>query len=90
MEKFKLYDVVRIIKDKDFICPAEHVKGSEGTIVEICEDKGTVGYIVEIDNDVFVFFGGRDRSRRLGGSHQGVSAARLVFVSLSTDCSRFL
>ncbi len=56
MEKSKLHDVVRIIKDKDFICPAERVKkGSEGTIAEICEDKGTAGYIVEIDNDVFDF-----------------------------------
>lgn len=56
MEKFKLYDVVRVIKDKDFICPVERVKkGSEGTIVEICEDKGTIGYIVEIDNEVYDF-----------------------------------
>ncbi len=56
MEEFKLYDVARIIKDKDFICTAERVKkGSEGTIAEICEDKGTAGYIVEIDNDVFDF-----------------------------------
>ena len=56
MGKFKLYDVARVIKDKDFICPVEHVKkGSEGTIVEICEDKGTVGYIVEIDNEVYDF-----------------------------------
>ncbi len=56
MEKFKLYDVVRVIKDKDFICPVERVKkGSEGTIVEICEDKGTTGYIVEIDNEVYDF-----------------------------------
>ncbi len=56
MEKFKLYDAVRVIKNKDFICPAEHMKkGSEGTIVEICEDKGTVSYLVEIDNDVYDF-----------------------------------
>ena len=56
MGKFKLYDEVRVIKDKDFICPVEHVKkGLEGTIVEICEDKGTIGYIVEINNDVYDF-----------------------------------
>ena len=56
MGKFKLYDVVRVIKDKDFICPVERVKsGTEGTIVEICEDKGTIGYIVEIDNEVYDF-----------------------------------
>ena len=58
MGKFKLYDVVRVIKDKDFICPVERVKkGSEGTIVDICEDKGTIGYIVEIDNEVYDFLG---------------------------------
>lgn len=44
--------MARIIKNKDFICPAENVKkDSEGTIVEICEDKGTVDYLVEIDNE---------------------------------------
>lgn len=52
--KFKLYDVVRIIEDKDFICPVEHMKkGSEGTIVEICEDEEVVSYIVEIGNEVY-------------------------------------
>ena len=56
MGKFKLYDAVRVIEDKDFICPVECVKkGSEGTIVEICEGKGTIGYIVEIDNEVYDF-----------------------------------
>ena len=56
MGKFKLYDVVRVIKDKDFICPVERVKkGAEGTIVEICEDEGTIGYIVEIGNEVYDF-----------------------------------
>lgn len=56
MGKFKLYDVVRVIKDKDFIYPVERVKkGSEGTIVEICEAKGTIGYLVEINNEVYDF-----------------------------------
>ncbi len=56
MGKFKLYDEVRVTKDKDFIRPVERVKkGSEGTIVEICEDEGTIGYLVEIDNEVYDF-----------------------------------
>jgi hypothetical protein len=56
MEKFKLYDEVRAIKDKDFICPVERVKkGAEGTIVLICEKKGKIGYLVEINNEVYDF-----------------------------------
>ena len=56
MEKFKLYDEVRVIKDKDFIYPVEHVKkGAEGTIVLICEKKGKIGYLVEIDSEVYDF-----------------------------------
>lgn len=40
MGEFKLYDVVRVIKDKDFICPVEHMnKGLEGTIVLIFEKR---------------------------------------------------
>ena len=56
MGKFKMYDAVRATKDKDFIHPVEHVeKSSEGTIFLICEAKGTIGYLVEIDNEVYDF-----------------------------------
>ena len=56
MRKPKLYDIVRITKDKDFLCPVERVKeGAEGTIVMICEAHGKTGYLVEIENEVYDF-----------------------------------
>lgn len=56
MKKIKLFDIVRTLVDKDFICPSEHVKkDSIGTVVEICENHGKVGYIVEIDGEIYDF-----------------------------------
>lgn len=57
MENIKLFDIVEIKKDKDFICPRCSVKGgSIGTVVEIVtNEKNKTGYIVEINNEVFDF-----------------------------------
>lgn len=57
MKKFELYDIVKLIKDKDFVCPREHViKGSTGRIVDICKKGDKIGYIVEINDNVYDFF----------------------------------
>ncbi len=38
MKKIKLFDVVKTLVDKNFICPTKHVKkDSIGTVVETCE-----------------------------------------------------
>lgn len=56
MKKIKLFDVVKTLIDKDFICPTEHIgKDSTGTVVEICESQGKVGYIIEIDGEIYDF-----------------------------------
>ena len=56
MKNIKLYDVVKVLVDKNFICPVEHVKkGFIGTVVDICKKNDKTGYIVEIDNDVYDF-----------------------------------
>ena len=54
MKNIKLYDYVIILKDKDFITPTLHVKkGSIGSVVYIVNENNQVGYIVEIDNQVY-------------------------------------
>ncbi len=56
MKNIKLYDVVKVLVDKNFICPVEHVKkGSIGTIVDICKKNNKTGYIVELDDEVYDF-----------------------------------
>lgn len=56
MKNIKINDIVKILKDKDFICPAEHVKkGSLGRVCEIIKQDDSVGYLVEIDYDIFDF-----------------------------------
>ena len=56
MKNIKLYDVVKVLVDKNFICPVEHVKkGSIGTIVDICKKSNKTGYIVELDDEVYDF-----------------------------------
>ncbi len=56
MKKIKLFDIVKTLVDKDFICPTEHVKkDSIGTVVDICENQSKVGYIVEIDGEIYDF-----------------------------------
>ena len=58
MQKLNLYDNVKLMKDKDFICPKERViKGSVGKIVDICKKGDKTGYIVEINDNVYDFFG---------------------------------
>ena len=56
MKNIKLYDYVIVLKDKDFITPTLHVKkGSIGSVVYIVNENNQVGYIVEIDNQVYGF-----------------------------------
>lgn len=56
MKKINLYDVVKVLKDKDFICPREHVKkDSIGTVVDVCKKDNKTGYIVEIGDEVYDF-----------------------------------
>ncbi len=57
MQKLKLYGNVKLIEDKDFICPKERViKGTVGKIVDICKKGDKMGYIVEINDNVYDFF----------------------------------
>lgn len=56
MKNIELFDVVETLVDKKFICPVEYVKkGSIGTVVEICKNGNKVGYIAEINNEVYDF-----------------------------------
>ena len=56
MKNIKINDIVIILKDKDFICPIEHVKkGSLGRVCEVIAKDDSVGYIVEIDYDIYDF-----------------------------------
>ncbi len=56
MKNITLYDVVKVLVDKTFICPVEHVKkGSVGTVVDISKKNDKTGYIVEIDDEVYDF-----------------------------------
>lgn len=55
----KQFDYVEVLVDKDFICPKRSVKkGSTGIVTDILEDeKGNVGYLVEIKNEIYDFIG---------------------------------
>ncbi len=56
MKNIKINDIVIVLKDKDFTCPVQHViKGSKGRVCEVIEKNNKIGYIVEIDYDVFDF-----------------------------------
>ena len=56
MKNIKINDIVIILKDKDFICPVEHVKkGSIGYVVDIIKKGNLTGYIVEIDYEIYDF-----------------------------------
>ena len=56
MKNIKLYDVVKVLVDKNFICPVERVKkGSIGSVVDISKKNDKTGYIVEIDDEVYDF-----------------------------------
>ena len=56
MKNIKINDIVIILKDKDFICPIEHVKKSSlGRVCEVIAKDDSVGNIVEIDYDIYDF-----------------------------------
>lgn len=56
MKNIKINDIVIVLKDKDFICPVEHVKkGSLGRVCEVITKDDSAGYIVEIDYDIYDF-----------------------------------
>ena len=56
MKKIKINDIVIVLKDKDFICPVEHVKKcSIGSVVDIIRKGNLTGYIVEIDYEIYDF-----------------------------------
>ncbi len=56
MKNIKVNDIIIVLKDKDFICPVQHVKkGIIGRVCDVIEENNEVGYIVEIDYDIFDF-----------------------------------
>ncbi len=56
MKNIEINDIVIVLKDKDFTCPVQHVKkGSKGRVCEVIEKNNKIGYIVEIDFDIFDF-----------------------------------
>ncbi len=56
MKNIKINDIVIVLKDKNFICPVQHVKkDSIGRVCEVIKEGNSVGYLVEIDDDVFDF-----------------------------------
>ena len=56
MKNININDTVRILKDKDFVCPVEHVKkDSIGSVVDIIKKGDSTGYIVEVNYEVYDF-----------------------------------
>ena len=53
----KDFSFVEVKQDKSFITPKRFVKkGSKGYVVDIVKNsKGSIGYLVEIDNEVYDF-----------------------------------